>query len=145
MLWIIVEVALNSSEQMAVSSVAEDALSPIGLFAAKTIIIASVVTTSIIIIGALLPVFADGAVNRLSAGIERTTKIGGSQFWARVEQELDKAGDPTQGLSPEKQRALLNQLRRISDKWRPFLTEAYAIVTEPPDPSKGPSRAPIGR
>ena len=104
-------------------------LPPLVMFAAKTVIVASVVTTSIIIAASFLAGYVNDTAERLS----NMTKVGGAQFWSRLEADLTKAAEPGSGLSPEKQKQILEQLRLVSNKWKPFLNEAYTIVTEPPN------------
>jgi hypothetical protein len=102
-------------------------LSPLVVFAAKTLIVASVCTTSIIIAASFLTAYVGDAADRLGS----LTKVGGAQFWNRLEADLGKAAAPDSGLSPEKQKQILEQLRLVSNKWKPFLSEAYTIITEP--------------
>jgi hypothetical protein len=113
------------------SAVADRGLSPLLLFTAKTVIVTSIVTTAIILASSLILRQAEQVGNRLAEVVERSTKVGGSQFWSKVEAELDKAADPSRTLSPEKQKQLLDKLRRITGQWKPFAAEAYAIISEP--------------
>jgi hypothetical protein len=36
--------------------------------------------------------------------------------------------DPRTDLSPEKKQKILSQIKIVSDRWRPFLTEAAAAI-----------------
>lgn len=111
------------------------ALSPLAVFAAKTVIVAAVCTTSIIVAASFLTAYVTDTAERLS----NLTKVGGASFWSKLEADLGKAAEPNSGLSPEKQKQILEQLRLVSNKWKPFLSEAYTIVTEPVN-AKPPQR-----
>ena len=110
-------------------------LSPLAVFAAKTVIVAAACTTSVIIAASFLTAYVNDTAERLG----NLTKVGGATFWSRLEADLGKAADPNSGLSPEKQKQILEQLRLVSNKWKPFLSEAYTIVTEPAN-AKAPSQ-----
>lgn len=126
---------MSSLEHAKSAEIAERGLSPLGVFAAKTVIVASVVTTSIIVATAFVTSYVTDTAERLSG----LTKVGGSAFWGKLEEDLAKAAAPDSGLSPEKQKQILDQLRLVSNKWKPFVSEAYAIVTEPAE-TKPPSQ-----
>jgi hypothetical protein len=67
------------------------------------------------------------------------TKIGGAQFWTKVESDLERAASPSSDLSEEKKRKLLSSIRAIVDRWRPFVTEATLIFSpEPKDRRENP-------
>jgi hypothetical protein len=98
------------------------------LFGGKTLIVAVVFVASILVIAVHLEHKAAEFAQQLQKG----TKVGGSEFWKKVEQEIDRAGDPGQAISPEKKQKILSELRAITAEWKPFMTEAYSIVTETP-------------
>jgi hypothetical protein len=67
------------------------------------------------------------------------TKVGGAQFWTKVESDLERAASPSSDLSEEKKRKLLLSVRAIVDRWRPFVTEALLIFfPEPKDRRESP-------
>jgi hypothetical protein len=99
------------------------------LFAGKALIAAIIFVASILIIA----VHIENKVSRFAQEAQKATKIGGSEFWKKIEQEIDRAGDPDQAISPEKKQKILGELRLITAQWKPFLTEAYSIVTAPPN------------
>jgi hypothetical protein len=134
------EANLDSSEHDVKAPIVDRSLSPLGLFAAKTVIFTSICAASIVITVALSSSFVEGTVERVTTRIEHSTKIGGAQFWAKAEEALKQAGDPEQSMSPERQKILLGELRNLSNQWKPFLMEAYAILTEPPNASGTPPR-----
>jgi len=60
--------------------------------------------------------------------------VGGRSFWTKVEAQLDSLADPKSDLTPEKKQKIMTQIRVISDRWRPFLNEAFGPL--PGNPSK---------
>ena len=62
------------------------------------------------------------------------TKIGGRAFWTKVEQQIVDAAKPEHDLPPERKARLLNALRTIVDRWRPF---AEVITGEQAAPKSG--------
>jgi hypothetical protein len=53
---------------------------------------------------------------------------GGSNFWAKIEADLEKLADPKNELPPEKRKKLLTQIKTLADRWRPFVVEALSVV-----------------
>lgn len=80
-------------------------------FAIKTCIVAVVISSSAIFV-------ADWIIDDFKDAIGKTT---GAPFWGKIERELDRAADPATDLSPEKKQKLLNDVRVIVARWRPFL------------------------
>jgi len=107
-------------------------IGPLGQFAFKTAIVSVAIVVSGWIILDLLDDFANRRMQQLDATIRA---IGGRQFWTKLEGELDKFADPGTDISPEKKRKILSQIRIISDRWRPFLSEAAASIRGESDPS----------
>ena len=103
------------------------------LFAGKALIAAVIFVGSVLIIA----VHIENKMSRFAQEIQKATKIGGSEFWKKIEQEIDRAGDPEQAISPEKKQKILSELRVITAQWKPFLTEAYSIVTASPSETAG--------
>jgi hypothetical protein len=95
----------------------------------KSGIIIGMITAAVIISGGLL-------ASRIDATIEKTIysvktqlgplaagKIGGSQFWSKIESELDRVASADNNLAPEKQARLLQNIRAIVTRIRPFVGE----------------------
>jgi hypothetical protein len=107
-------------------------------FAAKTCIVALVTSACTIFV-------ASWAIRNLEDSIARTistqsrtisaqlTKIpiGGARFWEKIEHELDSAADPSADLPPEKKERLLNDVRVIVARWRPFIDAAQSEIQNP--------------
>jgi|SRR5271156_1704048 len=91
----------------------------IGVFAIKACIVAALVifaTTWIV----------DRVVEDINLHV---TRIGGAEFWAKVERGLDDAAKAD--LPPAKKQKLLHDLEEIVTKWRPFVDVVEAKMKEP--------------
>jgi hypothetical protein len=104
-------------------------LGPIGQFALKTAIVAVAIVLSAWIMLDVLEGFATRRMEQLETAMRSATVIGGRQFWTKLEDELDKLADPRTDISPEKKRKILSQIKVISDRWRPFLSEAASAIS----------------
>jgi hypothetical protein len=96
-----------------------------GKFVMKTGVVSVAVVLSLWVVLDILDGFMSRRMQEMN-GMARA--IGGRQFWTGLEEQLDKLADPQTDLSPEKKRHILSQIKAISDRWRPFLTEASAII-----------------
>lgn len=65
----------------------------------------------------------------LAATKAKSLKIGGSEFWGKIEQELSRAASSSSGLPEEKKAKLLSDMRAVANKWRPFVREAVEIFS----------------
>ena len=111
------------------TSPAPDAgLGPIGLFLIKTVIVSAAIVLSAWILLDVLDGFATRRMQQLEQTLRTATSLGGRQFWTKLEGELDKLADGRTDIPPEKKAKILSQIKAVSDRWRPFLTEAAAIV-----------------
>jgi hypothetical protein len=98
------------------------------VFALKAMIVAVVVTISLLILmdnlisdlGDLI----DERIQRIALQLHETGKFGGRNFWEHLEQELDRAADPHNDLPPDRQQKLLRDVRILADRARPFILEA---------------------
>lgn len=109
----------------------------IGQFAIKTATVAVAVIITFGVAVLLVDSFVEARIEQLQATINASTKIGGKQFWSKIEDELEKQSDPKADLSPEKKQKLLAQIRVLSNRWRPFIQEGIAVAS--PD-AKEPAR-----
>jgi hypothetical protein len=64
--------------------------SQLTVFAVKALIVAAIITISVVVIANQIGAMIDEGVVR----IQMATKIGGTDFWKHVERELDRAADP---------------------------------------------------
>jgi hypothetical protein len=108
----------------------------IGQFAIKTAIVAGAIIGTFWMTLSMADSYAEARIVQLRDTIETATKIGGKQFWARIEQQLELLSDPKAELSPEKKQKLLAEIHVLSIRWRPFIQEVIAFaspdVKEPP-------------
>src|SRR5215831_16282531 len=58
------------------------------------------------------------------------TKVGGAQFWAKVQGDLERAADPGHDIPPEKKRKLLAQIHVLVERWRPFMAEIAPLFAD---------------
>ncbi len=103
------------------------------MFAVKTFIVAF----AIIFVTEWLVDSWEASVTRVIAkvheDIEASTKLGGAKFWTRVERALDRAADESSDLPPEQKQQLINDLRVIIARWRPFLEAVQDGLQKPED------------
>jgi hypothetical protein len=110
--------------------------SDIGRFILKTGIV--VVAVIVIFVGSGLLIASQ--VDRTIANV-KSIKIGGRQFWTRVENEIHKMASPSSDLPEDKKQKLLADIRAIAAKWRPFVTEIQAALAEPENSKKSAGAA----
>jgi hypothetical protein len=119
----------------ATSPAADMRLGPIGQFA--TVIIAAAIVVSAWIMLDILDDFADRRMQQFERSLRSATSLGGRQFWAKLENQLDQLADPKSDLPPEKKAKILAQIKVVADRWRPLLLEAASAVEgDTPKPQK---------
>jgi hypothetical protein len=92
------------------------------LFAGKALIVAILFVASALFVVSRI----ESKIDRFAEGMRA---MSGPPFWKKVEEEIDRAADPKRSLSQDKKAEILQKLRAISAQWRPFATEAYAVLT----------------
>jgi hypothetical protein len=117
---------MEDSREPAAPATPNTALSPLGLFAFKTAIVAAAILLSAWITLDMLDDFANRRMQQFDSTIR--SAFGGKQFWTKLEDELDRLADPRSDLSPQKKQKILSQIKIISARWRPFLAEARAAA-----------------
>ncbi len=98
----------------------------LGLYAAKVAIFLVLFCAAVIGSGAIVATKLHAAL--VSALGSET--VGGSRFWSKIEQEIHRAADTSQDLPPEKKQQLLNDLRVIVQRWRPFVAEIEPLFSD---------------
>jgi hypothetical protein len=89
------------------------------------VVIAIVITTNLI--AAQIDLVAAKIENTRVAwqtSLQEYTKIGGAQFWSKVENGLDQLADPKSEMPEEKRQKILSDIRAIRERWWPFIAEA---------------------
>jgi hypothetical protein len=97
----------------------------LGLFAAKVAIFLLLVCGALIGSGAIIANKLHGAI----VSAMGSESVGGSRFWSKIEQELHRAADPRQELPEEKKQQLLEDLRVVVKRWRPFVAEIEPLLS----------------
>jgi hypothetical protein len=116
---------------------ARSARGDLGSFVLKSLIAIGLITAAILLVGALLVSKIDDTVARTVYSIQTqlgpiaNAKIGGSQFWAKVENEIDRAANANNAMAPEKQQKLLSNIRAIVTRVRPFVAEVAPLFSDP--------------
>lgn len=89
-------------------------------FIVKACVVSVIVSACIIFVADWVIGSVEYSVSRTISNLHDTT-IGGRKFWARIEQELDRAAAPASDLSPERKQKLVNDIRVIVARWRPVI------------------------
>jgi hypothetical protein len=92
--------------------------SELGRFTLKALIIIGLIAGAFLLSAALLGPRVERVVENTEAKMLQNTKLGGAQFWARVEGELGRAADPAHDIPPEKKRKLLSQIHVLVERWQ---------------------------
>ena len=97
-------------------------LSPLAIFAAKTGIVALVVTISLLIVIGSVITQVDAMIDKRVAQLH--SQFGGREFWEHIEKALDRAARPGNEMPPERQQQLVEDIRILADRARPFARAA---------------------
>src|SRR5262249_45217801 len=104
--------------------------SDLGQFTLKALIIIGLITGAFMLSGALLVAKIERIVSNTETKMQQYTKVGGAQFWTKVEGELERAVDPAHDMPPEKKRKLLSQIHFLVERWRPFMAEIAPLFAD---------------
>ena len=105
------------------------------LFAIKTGVVAIVtVFAALWIIDSVANTVRESVVYTMAELREQVQfPLGGKQFWGKIEQELDHLADASSDLPPEKKQKLINDVRLIVARWRPFIDAVQSEIQKPPN------------
>src|SRR5262249_48209974 len=95
--------------------------SGLGQFTLKALIVIGLIAGASVLSTALLASRIERIVANTDAKMQQYTKIGGAQFWAKVEGQLEQAA--ARDMPDEQKRKLLSQIHILVERWRPFATE----------------------
>jgi hypothetical protein len=99
-------------------------------FAIKSLIALALVIVAISFASYQIQKSLSSTLYAVQANFDRFTLESGSAFWTKVERELDRAAN---GNMPEDtKQKLLTDIRKLVDKWRPFVVEASGIFATTP-------------
>jgi hypothetical protein len=104
--------------------------SDLGQFTLKALIIIGLTAGAFILSAALVIPGIERVVENTEAKMQQYTKVGGAQFWTKVEGELERAVDPAHDMPPEKKRKLLSQIHVLVERWRPFIAEIAPLFAD---------------
>jgi hypothetical protein len=106
----------------------------INLFAIKSCIVLAVVIVATLFASYHINQSISSTIYKIQdaaqANLDRFTVESGSVFWTKVTRELDRAANSN--MTKETKQKLLTDIRKIVDKWRPFVIEASGIFAAAP-------------
>jgi hypothetical protein len=102
----------------------------LGQFTLKALILIGLIAGAFVLSAALVVPRIERVVENTEAKMQRYTKVGGAQFWTKVEGELERAVDPAHDMPPEKKRKLLSQIHILVERWRPFVAEVAPLFAD---------------
>jgi hypothetical protein len=113
----------------------------VGQFALKAgIVIGLIAGTAVMSTALLWPTIERIVVNaqanferivvNAEAKMQELTKVGGPQFWMKVERELERAAEPARDLPPEQKQKILSQIHVVVERWRPFIAELAPLFAD---------------
>jgi hypothetical protein len=102
----------------------------LGQFTLKALIIIGLIGGAFILSAALVAPRIERFVQNTEAKMQQYTKVGGAQFWEKLEGELGRAADPAYEIPPEKKRKLLSQIHVLVERWRPFVAEIAPLFAD---------------
>jgi outer membrane lipoprotein SlyB len=106
----------------------------LGRFAIKVGIVAFCIAAALSISGVIVGSKIENAINNV-----KSVKIGGAQFWSRMEAELDRMASPVNDVPEAKKQKLLADVRAIAIKWHPFVVEIQSALGSQAGPSQPPA------
>ena len=106
----------------------------------KALIVIALIAGLFTLSGALLASKIERIVETAQANMQQYTKVGGAQFWEKMERELARAAEPERELTAERKRKLLSQIHVVVERWRPFASEIAPLFADfqKPVASAGP-------
>src|SRR5215470_4512572 len=93
-------------------------------FALKVGIVVVLVAVAIVITTNLVATKVETTRVAWQATLQDYSKIGGPQFWSKVEKSLDQLADPKSEMPEDKRQKILSDIRVLRDRWWPFIAEA---------------------
>jgi hypothetical protein len=105
----------------------------LGQFALKAGIVVCCVVAAFVFSGVLIASKVEQSIENAVNNV-KSVKIGGSQFWTRMEDELDRMARPGGDLPEVKKQKLLADIRMIAAKWRPLVAEIQSALADPNNP-----------
>ena len=121
----------NLSPAAAANPVSPVASYGLAQFALKVGIVVAVVAIAIVVTANLITTKIEHTRLAWQATLQDYGKIGGAQFWAKVEKGLDQLADPKSEMPEEKRQKILANIRALRERWWPFIAEALPAEPNP--------------
>jgi hypothetical protein len=102
----------------------------LGLFVVKALVVIGLIAGLFTLSAALLTSRLERLVQDTHDSMQQYTKVGGAEFWEKMEHELDRAADPASDLPAEQKRKLLAQIHTVVERWRPFMAEVAPLFAD---------------
>lgn len=96
-------------------------------FAAKACIAAVLAAVALDYVGSSTQTRIEEVTEKVRRSLDTGALRGGSQFWTRVEQDLERQADPRNDMPEARKEKLLADLRVVVSRWRPFVAEASKL------------------
>jgi hypothetical protein len=109
---------------VAAAPVAPAASQGLAQFALKVGIVVVLVAVAIVITTNLIATKLETMRVAWQATLQDYGKIGGAQFWSKVEKSLDDLANPKSEMPEDKRQKILSDIRVLRDRWWPFIAEA---------------------
>jgi hypothetical protein len=93
-------------------------LSPLQTFFAKVAIVTGAVLVLVYVTTSVATSFVDAQAQQLNQQLKAIT--GGPAFWSAIEQKLYALADAPD-VAPEKKKKIIDSLRRLSIKYKPYI------------------------
>src|SRR5262245_15790169 len=110
------------------SAVATDRVAPatsgLAQFTLKVGVFVVLVAIAIVVTTNLVATKIETTRQAWQTTLQDYTKIGGAQFWSKVEKGLDQLADPKTEMPEDKRQKILSDIRAIRDRWWPFIAAA---------------------
>ena len=100
-------------------------------FTLKVGIIVVLVAIAIVVTTNLVATKIEATRAAWQTTIQEHSKIGGAQFWAKVEKGLDQLADSKSEMPEEKRQKILANIRAIRERWWPFIAAALPADPKP--------------
>jgi hypothetical protein len=99
-------------------------------FTLKALIVIGLIAGLFTLSGALLASRVERVVRDTNEKMQQYTKVGGAQFWEKMEHELERAADPASDLPAEQKKKVLAQIHVVVERLRPFMAELAPLFAE---------------
>jgi hypothetical protein len=100
-------------------------------FTLKAGIVVVLIAIAIVVTTNLLATKIESTRAAWQTTLQENSKIGGAQFWSKVEKSLDDLANPKTEMPEDKRQKILSDIRAIRDRWWPFIAAAMPADAKP--------------